>query len=67
MGSGEKAGEGVRDGADKSPLTQVTRCRTRFMEEEGGAQDREKSAGVTGVYVCEFTPKSLKYYLIILS
>ena len=37
------------------------------MEEGGGAQDREKCAGVTGVGVCEFTPKSLNYCLIIVT
>lgn len=67
MGSGENAGEGAGDGGDKSPPTQVRRCRTRFAEEGGGAQDREKCAGVTGVCVCEFTPKSLNYYLIIVT
>lgn len=65
MGSGEKAGEGVGDGADKSPPTQVRRCRAGFME-EGGAQDGEIRGCGRGVCVCELTPKSLKYYLIIL-
>ena len=49
--------------------TRVPRPKSEGAEQDSWRREghrTEKSAGVAGVCVCELTPKSLKYYLIIL-